>query len=215
MRQLWKKVTKWVDRRPTKVKFSKRLIAYVIDWVLGGIITGLPAVFIYAGVTKRTDMFSDLYVFPSLGYSSFWSYLAGILCIVFGLIYFVYIPYKKYPGQTIGKRLMKLKIARIDGKELDLKTLFIRQVCGLMLLEGVSTIVTTYLRQLITLATGFYVDTYLMIVGYAITIVSTVLVFNTPSARSIHDYLAQTTVLFEDDEIMISSKKPKKKKKRK
>ena len=74
MRQLWKKLTFWVDRKPSKVNFSTRLIAYALDWAIGGIIAGLPAVAIYGLVTDRSDMFSDLYVFPSLGYSVCWSY---------------------------------------------------------------------------------------------------------------------------------------------
>ena len=44
MRQLWKKLTFWVDRKPSKVNFSTRLIAYALDWAIGGIIAGLPAV---------------------------------------------------------------------------------------------------------------------------------------------------------------------------
>ena len=31
MRQLWKKLTFWVDRKPSKVNFSTRLIAYALD----------------------------------------------------------------------------------------------------------------------------------------------------------------------------------------
>lgn len=109
---LWTKHTKWLDRNPVKVPVSKRLIAYAIDWAVGGIISGFPAVLFYGGITGRSDMFSDLYVFPSLGFPTYWSYLAGILCIVVAFIYYIYIPYKKYPGQTLGKRWLKIKIVK-------------------------------------------------------------------------------------------------------
>ena len=66
---LWAKHTKWLDRNPVKVPVSKRVIAYAIDWAVGGIISGFPAVLFYGGVTGRSDMFSDLYVFPSLNES--------------------------------------------------------------------------------------------------------------------------------------------------
>lgn len=103
MQKLWRKLTPWLDRKPTKVKFITRFIAYVIDWAIGGIIAGFPAVFIYAAVTKRSDMFSDLYVFPALDFPIYWSFIAGIFCVLVALVYYVYIPYKKYPGQTLGK----------------------------------------------------------------------------------------------------------------
>ena len=46
---LWAKHTKWLDRNPVKIPVSKRAIAYAIDWAVGGIISGFPAVFILWG----------------------------------------------------------------------------------------------------------------------------------------------------------------------
>lgn len=210
MQNLWKKLTPWLDRKPSQVKFSTRFIAYVIDWALGGIIAGFPAVLIFAAVTKSSDMFSDLYVFPALGFPVYWSYIAGLLCILVAIIYYVYIPYKKYPGQTLGKKWMKIKIMRLDGEDLDLKTLIIRQVFGLILIEGVAVVVANYLRQMLTLATGVYVEYYLLAIGSVITVISCIFVFNTPSARAIHDYMAKTRVALETEEyVPADSKKTK------
>ena len=217
MHKLWKKLTRWVDRKPSRVTFVTRVIAYAIDWALGGVICGLPAVAIYGLVTKRSDMFSDLYVFPSLGFSYGWSYLAGFLCFIVALVYLIYIPYKVYPGQTLGKRIMKLKIVRLDGKPLDIKTLVIRHILGLMILESVSVIVSRYLRQMLTLATGFYFEYYLTAVGAFITMVSAIIVYNTPSRRAIHDYLAKTRVALLDEPVQepVKKTKPKHKKRHK
>ena len=217
MHKLWKKLTRWVDRKPSRVSFLTRVIAYALDWALGGIICGLPAVAIYGLVTKRSDMFSDLYVFPSLGFSYGWSYLAGFLCFLVALIYLIYIPYKIYPGQTLGKRIMKLKIVRIDGKPLDIKTLVIRHIIGLIVLESVAVVVSRYLRQMLTLATGFYFEYYLTAVGAFITMISAIIVYNTPSRRAIHDYLAKTRVALLDEPIQepVKKTKPKHKKRHK
>lgn len=217
MHKLWKKLTRWVDRKPSRVSFLTRVIAYALDWALGGIICGLPAVAIYGLVTKRSDMFSDLYVFPSLGFSYGWSYLAGFLCFLVALIYLIYIPYKIYPGQTLGKRIMKLKIVRIDGKPLDIKTLVIRHIIGLVVLESVAVVVSRYLRQMLTLATGFYFEYYLTAVGAFITMISAITVYNTPSRRAIHDYLAKTRVALLDEPIQepVKKTKPKHKKRHK
>ena len=212
---LWYKLTKWLDRNPVKVPVSKRAIAYVIDWGLGGIICGFPAVLIYGGVTGRSDMFSDLYVFPSLGFGEYWSYIAGILCIAVAFVYYVYIPYKKYPGQTLGKHWMKIKIVNNeDYSDISLKALLIRQIIGLFLLEGSAIVVSDYLRQMITLATRFNFEYYLEIIGTIISVVSGIFVFASDSQRSIHDYLAKTRVVGEDERPMRKIKEKKKKDKK-
>lgn len=198
MRKLWGKITSWVDKKPSNVSVSRRLMAYAIDWCLGGILTGLPAVFIYTMVTKKTDMFSDLYVFASLGYSNGWAYLAGSLCLIAALIYYVYIPYKKYHGQTVGKHMLKIKIVKRDYSDVDLKTLLIRQVVGLMLIEGTAIVMTNYLRQLLTLMTGFYFEYYLGIAGRILTTASGIMILSTPSRRAVHDYISGTMVVSEN-----------------
>ncbi len=199
MYKLWNKLTFWIDRTPSRVTFVTRLIAYGIDWFIGGIVAGFPAVFIYALITGKSDMLSDLYVFPALGYPKYWSYISCILCIVLAFFYFVYVPLKIFPGQTLGKKWLHIKIMRIDGKELDLKTLIIRQMIGMMLIEGVSIAITNYIRQVLTLITGFYVEYYLLAIASLLTVISAVLVFNTPSRRSIHDYMAKTRVAMETE----------------
>ncbi|MDF2883505.1 MAG: hypothetical protein K0R54_4062 [Clostridiaceae bacterium] len=198
MRKLWGKITSWVDKKPSNVSISTRLMAYAIDWCLGGILTGFPAVFIYTMVTKKTDMFSNFYVFASLGYSNGWAYLAGSLCLIAALIYYVYIPYKKYHGQTVGKHMFKIKMVKRDYSDIDLKTLLIRQVIGLMMIEGAAIVMTSYLRQLLTLMTGFYFEYYLGIAGRILTIVSGIMVLSTPSHRAIHDYISGTMVVSEN-----------------
>ncbi len=189
-----KKLLSWIDITPNDVAYSRRLGAYAIDWAVGGILTGFPAVILYAAVTKRTDYFSDLYVFPSLGYSTMWSYLVFALCLVMFMFYFVYVPSKMHPGQTLGKRIMKIKVTNMDNNQPTPKQWMQRQVIGLLILEGSATIMSTYLREVLTLATGTYFEYSFGYVAVMITMISAVLVFATPSHRSIHDYISKTKV---------------------
>lgn len=98
---------------------------------------------------------------------------------------------------------------------MSLKTLIIRQGIGLFLLEGSAIVVTNYLRQMLTLATGFYFDYYLKLIGMVITMISGVFVLSTASQRSIHDYLAKTRVVGEDEKPVKRKEKRTRKIKRK
>lgn len=189
------KLTSWIDKTPNNVAFNRRLGAYVLDWIIGGIFSGLPAVFIYGGVTGKSDMFSNLYVFESLGFERYWAYIAGLLCILFALFYYVYVPIKVYPGQTLAKKWLKLKIVMKDDSPVTFKALVIRQVLGLFIIESGAVVVGAYIRQLVTLALSFYVDYWWQWIGTIFFIASAMLVAGTYSHRALHDYLANTKVV--------------------
>ena len=77
MTGLYTKLYAITDHTPCDVDTPKRFGAYILDWVVGGIFTGLPAVLLYSGLTKKQDMFGGLYVFESLGYARSWAFLPG------------------------------------------------------------------------------------------------------------------------------------------
>lgn len=192
MKSLYFKCLALIDQTPTKVDMPKRLGAYLVDWIVGGILTGLPAVLIYGAVSGRSDMFSDLYVFESLGLNPMWAYISGILCILLGIFYYVIVPLKIYPGQTLGKKWAGIRVVKLNGDRVDLKTMLMRQVVGIFLIEGAVYIVSNYIRQLVTLSLRFYVDYYWQLFGMAVTLISVILIVKTLSHRAIHDYIAHT-----------------------
>lgn len=194
MTGIYEKLYMLTDHTPSDVDTPKRLGAYVMDWVVGGIFTGLPAVLLYSGLTKKQDMFGGLYVFESLGYARSWAFLAGALCILFALFYYVYVPWRIWPGQTLGKRVAGYRIEKVDGTALDLITLLKRQVIGIFLLESAAFIASNYLRQMVTLSLSYYVDYYWQIAGMILTALSLILVIKMDSHRSLHDYIAKTRV---------------------
>lgn len=149
MTGIYTKLYAITDHTPCDVDTLKRLGAYIVDWVVGGIFTGLPAVLLYSGLTKKQDMFGGLYVFESLGYARGWAFLAGALCILFALFYFVYVPWRIWPGQTLGKHIAGYRIEKTDGTAVDLLTLLKRQVIGGFLLEGAAFVASNYIRQLV------------------------------------------------------------------
>lgn len=185
-------------RRPVvtaQVAPLRRVGAYVIDWVLGGIVTGAPAVLLYSAVTRRTDFYSDLYVFEALGYPFRWGVLAGALCILVGLFYYVYVPARLMPGQTVGKRLLGLEVRSMDGSLPSIGALVVRYGVAGFLIEGSAFVTGRFIRELTTLIVRVDVATPWSIAGAAVTVVSGLLALYGPHRRAIHDYLSGTRVV--------------------
>lgn len=171
-----------------------RFFAYAFDWIVGGIFSGLPAVFMYGIITGRNDMFSDLYVFEASGYGKWCGLLAGVLCIVFALLYYVVIPLKKYPGQTLGKKVLKIKIQTWENTNPDLVVL-LKRYSVIFFIESSMFIISRYIMQMITLLMRFYVESVWTFVGLGFTVISIVLVIYTKKHDAIHDLIARTKVV--------------------
>lgn len=176
---------------------ASRLYAYVIDWALGGIVSGFPAVVAYALLTRRTDMFSDLYTFEALGFPWAVGIGVGCLCVVAAWFYFIFIPWKIWPGQTPGKRISRLRVACDDiaASPVSLPRLIVRQAIVGFLLEGSGFVVARYIREMAVLITRVDVNYYWEIAGIVITLVSAVMALALPARRALHDYLSGTRVV--------------------
>lgn len=184
------------DHSECNVTSGKRFFAYVIDWFVGSLCTMLPMCMLWMTLTKDLETMSSVNVFilaSKCGYSQ--AYLGGLLSVVFALFYYVIVPWKIYPGQTVGKRTMGFKVVKLDGSDVDLKTLIVREVLGIMVIEGALYNVSGILHSLISLMIGLYLVQWLLYIGMAISVISAFLALKLPSQRMIHDYLAKTKVV--------------------
>jgi uncharacterized RDD family membrane protein YckC len=93
-----------------KAGFGIRVVAFVIDAVILGILSGVLNAILFAGDTVRGN---------------------GLNTLV-GLAYFMYFWSVYGHGQTVGNRVMKLRVIKTDGSELTLTDTFLRYV-GLLL----------------------------------------------------------------------------------
>lgn len=176
---------------------AARFYAYAIDWAAGGIVSGAPAVLMYAAVTHRSDMFTNLYMFEALGYPWAVGVSAGLLCLLAAIAYFVLVPWRVWPGQTLGKRIAKLAVVRIGAGDVavSLPRLLVRQVLVGFLLEGSGFVVARLIRETAVLVTRVDVNYYWEIAGMALTAISAILAFGLPSRRALHDLVAGTRVV--------------------
>lgn len=189
------------DRSKCEVTTSKRFFAYVIDWFLGSLFTMLPMCILWLMWTKDMETMSRVNVLLIAGTLSYpQAYFAGLLSVAFALFYYVVVPWKIYPGQTCGKRAMGFKIVHLDDTAVTLKTLLIREVLGIMIIEGALYNVSGILHSLLSLLTNLNLVQLLMYIGLAISVVSCFIALKMESRRMLHDYLAKTKIVESDEE---------------
>jgi len=174
---------------------SSRVVAFIIDWILGGICAGIPSVLAYLLMTGKSKPLTSMYQFGAAGFSSTVTILVSLICIIFGLFYYVFIPWKIFPGQTVGKKMMHLKIVGFKDKDVSLNTYMMRQFVFLVLIEGAATPVSTYIKVIITSITLFYIDSYICLVWDVITLASVFMLFWGKKRLSMHDYFTKTLVV--------------------
>ncbi|CAH0305834.1 hypothetical protein ASG97_06950 [Bacillus sp. Soil745] len=124
------------------VGFWKRLFAGVLD----GIIVSAPLAIIFGVITGdwENENFSTL----------------------FNFLYMVIVPILWY-GYTVGKRIMGIRIVRMDGKKLGIGTMLLRYLVAALVYA-------------ITLGIGFIVSAFMVSIR--------------KDHRSIHDFIAGTYV---------------------
>lgn len=174
---------------------KERILAFMLDWFIAGILSGLPAVITYSQLTGTGKPIKDMYVFEALGYGKSLTLMLALACMAIGFLYYVIIPWKVYPGQTLGKKMLNLKIVSTKGKQIGFETYFLRNFLLLFFAEGVATPLSMYIRAFFTTITRFYVDTYLSWMWNVITIISMIMLFYSRKHLALHDYVSKTSVI--------------------
>ncbi len=113
------------------VGFWIRLLAFWID----GVIIGIPLSIVVGGfylllllvISLGSRASNTMQVFYSI--ALFAVYILIWLISVVGQYLYFFLMTKKY-GATLGKKLFKLQVVRIDGKPLDTNTVLLREVVG-------------------------------------------------------------------------------------
>ena len=167
---------------------SRRFIAYLVDWYIGGLATSLPisaiAWKLYGSMQNQNIM-----SFPHP-----YGVIVGLLALGFALMYYAAVPILCWRGQTLGKRWLKLKIVDASGSEATAGQLLLRQVVGIIIVEGSLVSASAIWHQLGTMLTGVDLVTVLMYAGMGISIVCAVLVL-VGKHRATHAFLGGTKVV--------------------
>lgn len=128
---------------------------------------------------------------------AYYLFLIGV-----SLAYFIVLPLFVYKGdrkgQTPGKKMMGLKVIRVDGSEVDLPTLLIRTVFAL-LGEGMVMFATLYVFEIAALL-GMPANfaNYISPAYLGVFFISCIFTILRPNRQMFHDYIANTVVILYD-----------------
>ena len=168
----------------------KRFIAALVDWYLASVIAGIPVLLIYSIES------GDPNIAKSLSYMSLkWGLISGLLAVLLGIAYYVLVPIYWKNGQTLGKRLVGIKVTNIDGSNVNIKNLCSREILGAIIIEGGIICSSEYIRQMLALLSNINVYSVLSLIATIVTGVSIILLFRSKDNRMIHDYIAKTKVI--------------------
>lgn len=167
--------------------FGRRIIAFLIDWYVGSLATALPVACV--AMSLGLEMTEQ----NVLSYPEPMGLAAALLGIAAGVAYYALVP-MVFRGQTLGKRLLGLRIIDRDGAPAAPVQLILRQFVGLILIEQAAVGTGAVVQQLVALVAGGDVATIVMWAGFALTLVSLVVCGVRPDRRALHDLIAGTRV---------------------
>ena len=193
------------------VNFLKRFLAYLIDIILVGTIMGIiSAIFTTKNATVLSNQFLELNeqaINTKLDFGIYYSRVADITlsldrenfminiinCVII-ILYFVVLPLYKN-GQTLGKKIFKIKIVREDKEDLTANELIIRNIV-------VNGLLNTFLAFcLVFLLSGFEYFTITSILGFiqfVLVVVSACMIIFRKDKKGLHDIITKTKVVYEE-----------------
>lgn len=182
------------DEKRRKGGRFNRVGAYIIDHFIQGalsslLVTVIWMVFFFSKQVPQTDAV-NVYALPL-----FFQFPTIVLMIILGFFYQVILPFFFLDGQTIGKRLIGLKVVKLDESKAGLGNYVLRYLG--MMAEGfpnfsfigqINVLVYTYLS-------GNSQPEWVNQVFGGIFAVSVVWALIQSQRRSLHDYIGGTKVI--------------------
>ncbi len=193
-----------------KALFSQRFVAFMIDLILVSFITSLVTAIIptNSSIDKLYDQqvkIVENYTNQKITMQEYVNQLVDInydiakqtgiitlVSIAISLLYYVLYVYKN-DGQSIGKKMMKIKIQKKDkDKELTMNDLLFRT----MILQGTLVSIIGFCTILfLDKDTYLATNSLLNLIQYSILIISFFLIAFTKERQGLHDMVAKTEVV--------------------
>lgn len=189
--------------------FKKRLLAYLIDIIILSLILTFVGLFIPSNsnlvnlnnelmsvnnnfMNQEIDAITFINQYSNIGYSIARElFLSNLISVAVGIIYFIVYPLYN-GGQSIGKKIIGLKIVSADDSTVSSNSLLIRY----LLMESIGTTIIS--MCLIFVIKDFYYilcDSILSFLQFLVVIISIFMVIYRRDKRSLPDLIAGTKVI--------------------
>ena len=195
-----------------KAMFSQRVLAFIIDFFILGLISSLIIMFVPVSETasKLYEEQNKILMSYTEGTVSMEEYvnqlidleydiakqtvIVSIVTIVISILYYVVYPCYNN-GQTLGKKLMKIKIKKTDDTDLSMNDLLIRgMINNSILVNIISIILVLFLSKNLYLSTSSLLNS----IQYLVLIISLIMIAFTKNAQGLHDKVCKTEVVVAD-----------------
>ena len=189
--------------------FKQRGCAYLIDIIILALLLTFVSLLMppSENVKKLNSEYNevaDKYINNEIDFNTYYNRISyiyydidkenviyGIINALFILIYFVFVPLYN-DGKTLGKKIMKIKVVRKDGNQLEPNNLLFRN----LILNGLGTMIISLALIYVTNATSYYMITSILGgIQLIISIINIILILRNKEA--LHDKLGNTKVICE------------------
>jgi len=173
--------------------YARRFGAFIVDWYFSSLFALLPVIFIQSYIQK------DLIIENRIDTLPFWvAFTTVLVSLSLYTLYYCVLPLKKIfgfdIGQTIGRKIFKIRLISQTGN-LSFRQLFMREIIGVLLLQGVITSVNIYIMSLTQMALQVDVVPYFQSVYYLIALVSMLMLIVGKRKLTFQDFISKTKMV--------------------
>lgn len=170
---------------------SKRLYAYIIDYICGSIFISLPPMVITSIITQQKEFTIETFISMPV----IWQAVSAASAFAASAVYFIIYPMNPgHLGQTPGKQLMKIRVEAAGGYRLTYGNMLKRELLGSVLIEGETAFPSAFFRYFLYQIVPAGAAVILPVAALVISVGSILWAVFGKEHRMIHDYIGGTVV---------------------